>query len=118
MRLRHNEGGEIPSLLFPTRDSSSTKKEAVFTTQRARQKKKVLTVQLASAGTFIWHMGSPRPSAPVMKESVSHNGAMTRAESPLRWGADACGDEDCNSRPDPPLANDSPSHAKGPNQGR
>lgn len=59
--------------------------------EQEKKKKKVLTVQLASAITFIWHMGAPRPSASVMKESVSHNGAMTRAESPPGWGgADAC----------------------------
>lgn len=37
------------------------------------EKKKVLTaVQLASAVTFILAHGAPRPSASVMKESVSH----------------------------------------------
>lgn len=39
---------------------------------------------------------------------------MTRAESPPGWGAlTPVGDEDCNSRRDPPPTNDSPSHAKG-----
>lgn len=63
--------------------------------------------------------GAPFPSASVMKESVSHTGAVTRAESPPLDGAlTPVGDEDCNSRRDPPFTNDSPSHGKGPNQGR
>lgn len=100
--MRRGEGAKFQFFLFPTRHFFNThqkKSITVLTTQRDREKKKVLTLQLASAVTF-FSFGTmeapPFTSASVMKESVSHTGAMTRAESP------PVGDEDdCNSRAGP-----------------
>lgn len=109
----NEEGGRNSSSSISDTAFLQHTKKAVLTTQHDREKKKVLTPQLASAVTFfIWHMEAPLHLR-FGDESVSHTGAMTRAESP------PVGDEDdCNSRRDPPFTNDSPSHGKGPNQGR
>lgn len=117
MRLRHNEGPNSTSSISDTPFFSKKEKGTISTPRAKRVAEEKESAHCSARLGCHFHLahGGPPPlrfGDEGQRQPHWPNDACGITAA-VGWGADACGDEDCNSQRDPPFTNDTPQQRQG-----